>query len=177
MNITSFLNSVLFLDIETNGAGVIHGLGAVFGNRKPLRAGNAQAVQDALPQLKNWADEAKCVCGHNSLLHDFPILERTPFGQVAEKKKLDTLLLSPLAFPKKPYHALVKDGKLVTMSRNDPVADSECCRTVLNESIQELLKSGSEQLVFYEQAFESAGQLGMCQAFSGICLSTINHPY
>jgi hypothetical protein len=59
LDIFSFLNSVLFLDIETNAAGVIHGLGAVFGNRKPLRANNAKAVKDALPQLKNWADEAK----------------------------------------------------------------------------------------------------------------------
>lgn len=168
MDISSFLDSVLFLDVETNAAGVIHGIGAVYGNRNPLRANNIQAVKDALPQLKTWADEAKCVCGHNSLLHDFPLLERTSFGIIADKKKLDTLLLSPLAFPKKPYHALIKDGKLASMSRNDPVADSQCCRKVLNDSIQELLKSNNEQLWFYEQAFESAGQRGTARLLRAV---------
>ena len=41
---------------------------------------------------------------------------------------MDTLRLSPLAFPRNPYHSLVKhykDGGLVRSQRNDPALDSE----------------------------------------------------
>lgn len=38
---------------------------------------------------------------------------------------VDTLELSPVAFPQNPYHRLVKDYKLCTTTRNDPVRDAE----------------------------------------------------
>ena len=140
----------------------------MYGDRKPLRANNAKAVKDALPRLRNWADEAAFVCGHNSLQHDFPILESTVFGKIEEKKQLDTLLLSPLAFPKKPYHSLVKDGKLASMSRNDPVADSECCSAVLWDCIEEFSRGSGDQRLLYEMAFESAGHSGTARLFRAL---------
>ncbi len=154
------IERILFLDIETSDEGTIYGLGAVFGDRKPLRASNAKAVQEALPILRIWANEADFVCGHNSLLHDFPLLEKTPFGSIMKEKRLDTLLLSPLAFPKKPYHALVKEGKLVSASRNDPVADSTCCSKVLQECVIALSKSSPVDLGFYATTFLAAGLPG-----------------
>lgn len=153
----------LFLDVETSDDGRIYGLGAVYGDRKPLGANNARAVQEALPALRIWANEASFVCGHNSLLHDFPLLERTSFGRIAEEKRLDTLLLSPLAFPKKPYHALVKDGKLVSCSRNDPIADSMCCSKVLEECVAELSRAQRDDLLLYETAFSAAGLPGIAK--------------
>lgn len=42
------LKQTLFLDIETSSTGKIFGLGAIFGDRTPLRANNAQAVANAL---------------------------------------------------------------------------------------------------------------------------------
>jgi ATP-dependent DNA helicase RecQ len=41
-----------------------------------------------------------------------------------DKPVVDTLYLSPLAFPENPYHHLVKDYKLVRGSLNDPAADA-----------------------------------------------------
>ena len=38
---------------------------------------------------------------------------------------VDTLELSPLAFPENPYHRLVKDYKLVSDARNDPRRDAQ----------------------------------------------------
>ncbi|WP_295406988.1 hypothetical protein [uncultured Thiocystis sp.] len=38
---------------------------------------------------------------------------------------IDTLELSPIAFPRNPYHKLVKDDRRCTTSRNDPVRDAE----------------------------------------------------
>lgn len=37
---------------------------------------------------------------------------------------IDTLCLSPLLFPKRPYHALVKDDKLQSGTMNNPLNDS-----------------------------------------------------
>jgi len=157
------LSPTLFLDLETSDEGRIYGLGAVFGDRKPLRANNARAVQDALSVLRRWANEASFVCGHNSLLHDFPLLERTSFGSIAAEKRLDTLLLSPLAFPKKPYHALVKDGKLVSSSRNDPIEDSKCCSNVLEECVAEFSRIQRDDLLLYAMALEAAGLVGIAR--------------
>ncbi|MDQ3395957.1 MAG: RecQ family ATP-dependent DNA helicase, partial [Bacteroidota bacterium] len=41
-----------------------------------------------------------------------------------EKACIDTLYLSPLLFPKKPYHALVKDDKLDPDGYNNPLNDA-----------------------------------------------------
>jgi ATP-dependent DNA helicase RecQ len=37
---------------------------------------------------------------------------------------IDTLPLSPLLFPKKPYHRLIKDDKLFSDQLNNPINDA-----------------------------------------------------
>ena len=41
---------------------------------------------------------------------------------------VDTLYISPLLFPERPYHRLVKDDKLVSDQMNNPVNDCEKAR-------------------------------------------------
>ena len=159
----SFIENTLFLDLEVTIEGRIHGLGALYGERKPLRSRNAQSVRETLPSLRQWAGSADYVCGHNSLAHDFPILEKTPFGTVPSSKALDTLLLSPLAFPKKPYHALVKNGKLVSAAQNDPIADSQCCANALADCANQFARGKSDDLSVYALAFDIAGLNGMAR--------------
>ena len=51
--------------------------------------------------------------------------DQTQFpGQLLAAEVIDTLYLSPLLFPKRPYHALLKDDKLQTDQLNDPVNDA-----------------------------------------------------
>jgi hypothetical protein len=78
-----------------------------------------------LSQLEDLASAATFVLGHNLLGHDFPVL-RTTYPQLAvlNKPVIDTLYLSPLAFPQNPYHRLVKDYKLVRSSVSHPVVDA-----------------------------------------------------
>lgn len=65
------------------------------------------------------------LCGHNIFHHDLKYIETTirnsklNFGNY-----IDTLFLSPLLFPAKPYHALLKDDKLQTEDTNNPLNDS-----------------------------------------------------
>ena len=67
--------------------------------------------------------------GHNIVAHDRRFIEASlPRGALLDLPVVDTLYLAPLARPKRPYHRLVKDYKLVGTEQSDPIAD---CRLVL----------------------------------------------
>lgn len=70
------------------------------------------------------------ICGHNIILHDlkYTALRGNP-------TIIDTLFLSPLLFPKRPYHHLVKDDKLQVDELNNPVNDSMKARDLLNDEV------------------------------------------
>ena len=76
--------------------------------------------------------------GFNSNHFDVPMLEK--FGIHFHKPLIDTLYLSALLFPKKPYHRLVKDDKIVSEQLNDPVADAGKAKIVFDESAAEFCK-------------------------------------
>ena len=75
---------------------------------------------------------SKCdtVCGHNIINFDlrYTSLKGNP-------TIVDTLFLSPLLFPKRPYHHLVKDDKLQVDEQNNPVNDSMKARDLLNDEV------------------------------------------
>ncbi len=75
---------------------------------------------------------SKCdtICGHNIINHDlkYTALRGNP-------TIVDTLFLSPLLFPKRPYHHLVKDDKLQVDELNNPVNDSMKARDLLNDEV------------------------------------------
>ena len=94
------------------------------------------------------------VCGHNIVRHDlkYTALRGNP-------TIVDTLFLSPLLFPKRPYHHLVKDDKLQVDELNNPVNDSMKARDLLNDEIaawNELTPDKQEiyyQLLYHTQEF------------------------
>lgn len=66
------------------------------------------------------------VLGHNVIAFDQPALAILhPDLALHQLPLVDTLELSPVAFPQNPYHRLVKDYKLYSTTRNDPVRDAE----------------------------------------------------
>ncbi len=75
---------------------------------------------------------SKCdtICGHNIIYHD---LKYTALR--GNRTIVDTLFLSPLLFPKRPYHHLVKDDKLQVDELNNPVNDSMKARDLLNDEV------------------------------------------
>lgn len=70
------------------------------------------------------------ICGHNIINHDlkYTALRGNP-------TIVDTLFLSPLLFPKRPYHHLVKDDKLQVDELNNPVNDAIKARNLLNDEV------------------------------------------
>ena len=107
MDIFECLNRTLLLDLETTRTGRIRHVGAILNDRilERTRKAGSKAVLEA---LDNLAKDADFVLGHNLLGHDFPVLEAVSPGlEILKKPVIDTLYLSPLAFPQNPYHRLV----------------------------------------------------------------------
>ena len=65
------------------------------------------------------------VCGHNIFNHDLKYIRNALiYAGLEDTNIIDTLFLSPLLFPAKPYHKLLKDDKLQTEDTNNPLNDS-----------------------------------------------------
>ena len=101
---------------------------------------------DALNGLDRLADTAELVVGHNFITFDAPHLKTIARDlRLLTKPIIDTLWLNPLAFPRNPYHHLVKhyqDGRLQAGHVNDPLLDADLVLTVLSNQIEALAKIG-----------------------------------
>jgi len=79
---------------------------------------------------------AEYVCGHNIVEHDLKYVGRAVRDAgIRMEDAIDTLYLSPLLFPKRPYHKLVKDDKLQTDELNNPLNDSIKAMDLFNDEI------------------------------------------
>ncbi|MFC0877076.1 RecQ family ATP-dependent DNA helicase [Saccharicrinis sp. FJH2] len=78
----------------------------------------------SVSELLSFISHKKYICGHNIIKHDLLYIEKSSNKSMAEFKPIDTLYLSPLLFPKRPYHALLKDDKLQTEELNNPLNDA-----------------------------------------------------
>jgi len=74
-----------------------------------------------IKRVSSFIEGSQYLCGHNLINHDLIFLSRVM--DCSKYIPIDTLLLSPLLFPKKPYHFLVKDDKLQNDQLNNPVND------------------------------------------------------
>ena len=125
------LTRCLSLDLEVGRAdGRIH---AVAGVRPDT--GQTVAVPrvgrnlaQALAKLDELAEGADFLLGHNLIDFDLRHLRAANPGlRLLNLPAVDTLRLNPLAFPRNPYHHLVKhyqDGSLVRGRLNDPELDA-----------------------------------------------------
>lgn len=103
----------------------IHDIGA-------LRYDGASFHKASREELFDFLGDADYICGHNIIHHDARYL----FVDTAcDKLIVDTLYVSPLLFPERPYHRLVKDDKLVSEQMNNPVNDCEKAKDLLMDEI------------------------------------------
>lgn len=85
------------------------------------------SLRSHLRALDTLAEGADFLIGHNVIKFDLPYLRAAQPGlRLLKLPVIDTLWLNPLAFPRSPYHHLVKhyrDGDLRRHTRNDPELD------------------------------------------------------
>ena len=91
----------------------IHDIGALKYNRTIFHSTNKV-------EFKKFLNGVDFICGHNIIHHDARYLfEKNDIKWVL----VDTLFVSPLLFPERPYHHLLKDDKLLSEQINNPVND------------------------------------------------------
>ncbi len=115
-----------FVDVEVGlNDNKIHDIGA-------LRWDGAVCHTAGKKELQAFMRGVDFVCGHNIINHDARYL----FGeQKPDCLLVDTLYLSPLLFPERPYHHLLKDDKLISEQMNNPVNDCEKTRDLLMDEV------------------------------------------
>lgn len=99
----------------------IHDIGA-------LKHDDTTFHQTSKEELFVFLKDIDYVCGHNIIHHDAKYLFK---DQTHRWMLVDTLYVSPLLFPERPYHRLVKDDKLVSEQMNNPVNDCKKAKDLL----------------------------------------------
>lgn len=103
----------------------------------------------ALDQLETVLNEIDHLIGHNILHHDLPhLVAARPRLNRSVRAPIDTLWLNPLAFPRNPYHRLVKhyqDGRLQAGHVNDPELDARLVFEVLENQLDAFRRLNTEQ--------------------------------
>jgi len=122
------VNNIVFIDVEVSPqSNTLMDLGAVKSDRSKLHSKNTD-------DFAKFIYGAAFIGGHNIFMHDLNYIRHliTDENRVSI---IDTLYLSPLLFPTKPYHHLVKDYKLQTDELNNPLNDSIITMELFNEEI------------------------------------------
>ena len=103
----------------------IHDIGA-------LRYDGAAYHKASKEELFEFINETDYICGHNIIHHDAKYLFA---NKTCRWILVDTLYISPLLFPERPYHRLVKDDKLICEQMNNPVNDCKKAKDLLLDEI------------------------------------------
>ena len=137
------------IDLEVGvAAGRIHQCAAVRGADGRAVAHRGGDLARTLANCDALAEGADFLVGHNLLAFDAPRLAAVQPGlRLLRLPRIDTLRLNPLAFPRNPYHHLVKDyqaGRLARPLRNDPELDARLTLTLLADQRVALAASAAE---------------------------------
>jgi len=120
--------TIVFIDTEIHSeTGKILDLGAILDNGETFH-------KNSLPEFRKFIEKADFICGHNIIEHDKKYLENNGC-KLEDKIFIDTLFWSPLLFPKKPYHKLLKDDKLLKDELNNPLSDAIKAKDLFNEEL------------------------------------------
>jgi hypothetical protein len=139
------MSSIIFLDTETDPQShKILDMGCVSYDGKQLHSSRIE-------EIVSLVGEADFLCGHNFLNHDWKFLEpRLQSYGFDSSLIIDTLFLSPLLFPARPYHALLKDDKILNDELNNPLSDAIKARMLFDDEVSAFwrLNSGFRELLY-----------------------------
>ena len=118
------VQTIAFIDIEASvETQKVKDYGVVLDSGEVLHAKSHS-------EFENFVSRCDILCGHNIVRHDLKLLNLQGNYSI-----IDTLPLSPLLFPKKPYHRLLKDDKLQVDELNNPVNDSKKARDLFYDEV------------------------------------------
>ena len=137
---TRQLESCLSLDLEVSvQGGHIRALAGVRSDtgQSVAHTTNRGGIGSVLARLDDLSEGAEFLLGHNLIHFDLPHLRAASPGlRLLSLPAVDTLMLNPLAFPRNPYHHLVKhyqNGQLSRGRVNDPNLDARLALQVFED--------------------------------------------
>lgn len=118
-------DEIVFIDTEVDPVNnKVVDVGAIRTVVPVCSASGRQFHSANLGELGYFIKNAFFLCGHNIIKFDlkyiFSIIEQSGIRSV-----IDTLYLSALLFPQKPYHRLLKDDKIQSDELNNPLNDAQ----------------------------------------------------
>ena len=114
----------------------IHDIGA-------LKHNGSTFHKTSKKELFVFLNDIDYICGHNIIHHDAKYLFP---NNNCRWILVDTLYISPLLFPERPYHRLVKDDKLLSEQMNNPVND---CKYNHENEKQNFSKRKAKKISFF----------------------------
>ena len=144
------MKQIVFLDVEVSNEKVVD-FGAIYEDNKSFHDVNER-------NFSKFINDAFYICGHNIISHDSKYI----VNSIKQNKYyfIDTLYISPLIYPKKKYHNLLKDDKLQIDTSNNPLNDSTKAKDLFFQEVAEFnlldstLKSILGTLLYKVKEFE-----------------------
>ncbi len=119
------MGRIVFFDLEVSAKGQILDIGAI-------NDANETFHSSKIGEFLKFIEGCEYLCGHNIVEHDYKYL--TSFTN-KQYSLIDTLYLSPILFPANPYHKLLKDDKINTDDRNNPLNDAKKAKSLFYDEI------------------------------------------
>lgn len=136
---------IAFIDTEIDPQShKILDIGSIRDNRNSFhKASTAEFIQ--------FLHGTQFVSGHNIFNHDIKYIGKAlSYAGINLSNIIDTLFLSPLLFPTKPYHSLLKDDKLQSDDINNPLNDSIKAKDLFYDEIAAFRQANSTiKEIFY----------------------------
>lgn len=122
------MDRITFIDTEVDSRlKKVSDIGCIYGSE--------HIHSSSVHELKTVLGESDFICGHNIIRHDIPWLQKSFKLDFSRHKVIDTLHLSPLLFPNRPYHRLLKDDKLQTEELNNPLNDAKKAKDLFIDEV------------------------------------------
>ena len=141
--------NIVFIDTEVGvDRQKVQDYGAVRGDGAVLHTQSAQ-------EFRSFVSTCNTLCGHNIINHDLKYLQLSGDFTV-----IDTLPLSPLLFPRKPYHRLLKDDKLQVDELNNPVNDAKKAHALFYDELEAWRLLPPERREIYSSLLRGTKEFG-----------------
>jgi ATP-dependent DNA helicase RecQ len=157
-------DSIAFVDTEIDPqGGRILDLGGIKEDGSTFHSGSAAGFAEFLKGTR-------FLCGHNLIRHDLTYISHEVESAGIDRADLiDTLFLSPLLFPARPYHALVKDDKLQTQDLSNPLNDAVKARDLFYDEVAAFERADHDlQQIFFSLLHDKPGFQGFFR-YLGFC--------
>jgi len=139
------MNSIAFIDTEIEPKSQkILDIGSIRGDGSSFH-------KTSVAEFILFLNGTQFICGHNIFSHDLKYIGKAlDDAGINSANVIDTLFLSPLLFPTRPYHALLKDDKLQSEETNNPLNDAIKAKDLFHDEVAAFKQADKTlQQIFY----------------------------